>query len=108
MERLKHNWKRTPRHIRRPLVVVVGGLLIVLSALIGWIPGPGGMIPFLLGIAVLATEFTWAERLRDWILRILSHIGRLIRSYPVLSGVIGLIALGALAYIAYVFYNYVM
>lgn len=39
-----------------------------MSLFVGSIPGPGGIPVFLAGIAILASEFSWAERLRDLIL----------------------------------------
>ena len=44
-------------------VGVVGALLLVLAALTGWLPGPGGIPLFLIGMAVLASEFRWAHRI---------------------------------------------
>jgi Putative transmembrane protein (PGPGW) len=46
-------------------VGVLGGALVVLSVLTGWLPGPGGIPLFLAGLAVLASEFAWARRLLD-------------------------------------------
>lgn len=105
MQRFKHHWKRLPTRIRRPLVFLLGSLLIVLSALIGWVPGPGGMVPFLLGIAVLATEFAWAQRLRDAILERLKQAGKLARHRPFISAALGISGLAAIGLIAYVFYT---
>lgn len=106
MDHLKHRWKRVPSSLRRPLVLIVGFLLILLSLLIGWVPGPGGMIPFLLGIAVLATEFVWAERLRDIILHWLKEAGTYIRKYPKRSVALGLAGATIIAIAAYAFYKY--
>lgn len=47
----------------RIAVGVVGVLLIVLAGLTGWLPGPGGIPLAIAGLAVLATEFEWAQRL---------------------------------------------
>lgn len=42
----------------------MAGFAIMLIAIsIGWLPGPGGVPLFLVGLAVLATEFVWAARL---------------------------------------------
>lgn len=46
-------------------VAVVGGLLIVAAALTGWLPGPGGIPLALVGLAVLASEFTWAQKILE-------------------------------------------
>jgi len=51
------------RAIYRIVVGVVGILLIVLAALTGWLPGPGGIPLAIAGLAVLASEFEWAQRL---------------------------------------------
>ncbi|MEJ5868820.1 PGPGW domain-containing protein [Pseudokineococcus sp. 5B2Z-1] len=57
--------RRRPRVYRvyRVGVAVVGGLLLVAWALLSWLPGPGGIPLFLLALAVLSTEFSWARRL---------------------------------------------
>lgn len=85
MESLKKRWKRTPRHIRRPIILVIGSLLVLLSGAIGWLPGPGGIPLFLLGIAILASEFAWAERVRDGILGYIHAFGNLMRRRPLVA-----------------------
>jgi hypothetical protein len=59
--------KRNPatRRAYRFAVGTLGVLLIVLAGLTGWLPGPGGIPLALVGLAVLASEFEWAERLLD-------------------------------------------
>ena len=51
-------------------VGIVGGLLLIL-ALTGWLPGPGGIPLFIAGLAVLASEFEWAQRVlmrvKEWV-----------------------------------------
>lgn len=47
----------------RIAVGIAGFLLMVAAALTGWLPGPGGIPLFLMGLAVWASEFTWAHRL---------------------------------------------
>ena len=73
MARRKNWWKRLPEHIRKPLVLIVGVTLVVLSAFLGWIPGPGGIPLFLAGVAILATEYSWAERFKNYILRMIKN-----------------------------------
>lgn len=108
MQRFKRTWKRLPDKPRRILTLILGSLLIITSALIGWIPGPGGMIPFLLGIAILATEFEWAERFRDWVLGWLKRLGRYFRAHPFLSTAIVTVGLIAVFLLAYVFYMHIL
>ena len=50
-------------------VGIVGGLLLILAPLTGWLPGPGGIPLFIAGLAVLASEFEWAQvlmRVKEW------------------------------------------
>lgn len=61
---VKSWWKAIPQSVRRAAVFVVGMLLIIVSPIVGTIPGPGGIIVFLAGISILASEFDWAENLR--------------------------------------------
>lgn len=62
-------WRRkikadpTLRKVYRGAVGFVGVLLMVVAAGIGWLPGPAGIPLFLLGLAILASEFDWAHRL---------------------------------------------
>ena len=62
-------WRRrikadpTMRRVYRGVVGFVGVALMVLAASIGWLPGPAGIPLFLLGLAILASEFEWAHRL---------------------------------------------
>lgn len=62
-------WRRriksdpTMRKVYRGVVGFVGVLLMVVAAGIGWLPGPAGIPLFLLGLAILASEFDWAHRL---------------------------------------------
>lgn len=59
-------WKRNGRRVVTDLA---GYLLIVMSALTGWLPGPGG-IPLLLGgLGLLSINNVWAHNLREYILR---------------------------------------
>jgi uncharacterized protein (TIGR02611 family) len=44
-------------------VGLVGTFLVVLGFVSGPLPGPGGIPLVLLGLAVMASEFVWAERL---------------------------------------------
>lgn len=101
---MKEKWQRTPRHIRRPIVLVVGGFFVILSALTGWLPGPGGIPLFLIGIAILASEFTWAERFRDWVFGYVFAFGRWLRRHWVWTMLftITYVTLAVFAYQAYV------
>ncbi|TXG75998.1 hypothetical protein E6P97_04435 [Patescibacteria group bacterium] len=62
--RLHNWWKAVPKTVRKPIVFVFGMLCVVLSPVVGSIPGPGGIIVFLAGIGILASEFDWAENFK--------------------------------------------
>lgn len=80
MESLKRVWKRIPTPIRKPLVLMVGSAIVVAGIAMLALPGPGWAAIFL-GFAVLATEFAFAEKVRDWLviqLKRLIHKGKLL------------------------------
>ena len=102
MERLKKHWKRTPRRVRRPLVLVIGTFFVLLSGALGWLPGPGGIPLFLIGIAILASEFTWAERVRDRILGYVYQFGDFMRRQPLAAWsiiILGILCSASLLYL---------
>ncbi|WP_375432143.1 PGPGW domain-containing protein [uncultured Friedmanniella sp.] len=51
--------------VYRVAVAILGALLIGLGLATGWLPGPGGIPLVLLGLAVWASEFVWAQRLME-------------------------------------------
>lgn len=61
-------WKRQPKTVRQPFVLVFGLFLVIISPFTGVLPGPGGIPIFLLGIAILASEFDWADRVKKFVL----------------------------------------
>ena len=108
MQKFKHHWYRLPRSTRRPLVLIAGGLIIIVSGLIGWLPGPGGTVVFLLGIAVLATEFTWAERLRDWLMAKFRGVIDYLKKEPLKGWSAIIVTVAVLWLLAYAFYSFVI
>lgn len=104
MQKLKQKWFQVPRPVRRPIVFVVGWLLIIIAGSIGWIPGPGGVPVFLLGIAVLATEFTWADKVRRFFLGIIYRVSfwyRYHRGLGTFLLIVIIIVFGAITYKLY-------
>ncbi|MCC6547384.1 PGPGW domain-containing protein [Candidatus Sumerlaeota bacterium] len=53
----------TRKKLRKIAVFIGGFTLIILSVVVGVLPGPGFIILFPLGLSVLATEFPWAKNL---------------------------------------------
>jgi len=66
------------RGARRALVAVAGSALLVVGLLLLVLPGPGTPL-VLAALAVLATEFAWAERALD---RATAGLGRLVTRRP--------------------------
>jgi uncharacterized protein (TIGR02611 family) len=64
--------RRSVNHCYRVTVGMVGGLVVALGIVAIPLPGPGWLI-VLAGLFVLATEFTWAERLLEFTKR---HVTR--------------------------------
>ncbi len=85
---MKRHWKRVPSGIRRPVVLIVGTLFIIASVLTGWLPGPGGIPLFLVGIAILATEFEKAQKFRDVILGWVHTFGKWYRRNRILGTIL--------------------
>jgi uncharacterized protein (TIGR02611 family) len=57
---MKKIWQRLPHPLRWIFVASVGSLLVISGIVFLVLPGPG--IPLIIaGLAMLATEFTWAE-----------------------------------------------
>ena len=61
-ESILGQWRRLPHPIRWIGVATVGCTLIVVGVILLVLPGPG-LVLIALGVAVLATEFAWAERI---------------------------------------------
>lgn len=58
----------TPTWLRRPIVTLIGMVLIVVGIVLLVLPGPG-LLVMAFGLAVLATEYPAAQRLLDRIKR---------------------------------------
>ena len=51
-----------PSWVRRLIVFVIGSTILIAGLLMLVLPGPGILV-IIVGLAILATEFVWAERL---------------------------------------------
>jgi uncharacterized protein (TIGR02611 family) len=50
------------RHVKRVVVMIVGGLVLLAGVIMLVTPGPG-LVGIALGLGILSTEFAWARRL---------------------------------------------
>jgi uncharacterized protein (TIGR02611 family) len=69
------------RLLRRLVIGVVGFGVVVVGLLLVPLPGPGWAIVFA-GVALLGTEFSWAERLLQAVRRRLAPAGALLQRVP--------------------------
>jgi uncharacterized protein (TIGR02611 family) len=68
MQGIIKTWRKTPRAARRIIVFIVGVLCIIAGIFMLVLPGPGWATIFL-GLAILASEFDRAERVRAEVVR---------------------------------------
>ena len=73
METLKKGWYKVPAPIRKPLVFMVGFAVVCAGLVMLVTPGPGWAGIFL-GFAILATEFAFAVKVRDWLVGFLKSL----------------------------------
>ena len=68
MNTFTRGWQKVPRTVRKPLVFMVGFAVVAAGVAMLVLPGPGWAAIFL-GFAILATEFAFAEKARDWLVK---------------------------------------
>ena len=73
MEPLLKRWKQVPKAIRQPLIFMIGFAVVIGGIAMLVLPGPGWAAIFL-GFAILATEFAFAEKVRDWLVTELKRL----------------------------------
>jgi uncharacterized protein (TIGR02611 family) len=57
--------QKAKRHAKRVTIAIVGATVLLVGIVAIPYPGPGWLIVFA-GLTILATEFTWAQRLLDF------------------------------------------
>lgn len=70
--------KRLIRFWKVIVLDILGILFIIAAALTGWLPGPGGIPLFLIGLSLLAINHEWAERYIDTVKEYADRLGDLI------------------------------
>lgn len=66
LRRHRRRQSGTRGNLSRVLLLGLGIVLLLVTPVVGLIPGPGGIIVFALGAALLASESTIAARALDW------------------------------------------
>lgn len=66
-------------HFWSILILDTIGILFIIAALLtGWLPGPGGIPLFLIGLSLLAINHTWAQRYIDIVKKYAHKIGEVV------------------------------
>lgn len=73
MASLKQGWYKIPTTVRKPLIFIIGFAVVIAGIAMLALPGPGWAAIFL-GFAILATEFAFAEKVRDWLIQFLKNL----------------------------------
>lgn len=90
--------KRIIRFWKIIVIDTIGVALMILALLTGWLPGPGGIPLFIIGLSLLAIHHDWAQRYIDLLRKYADRLGDFIfinkpwlqRTYDV-TATIGLI-----------------
>lgn len=106
MSRLKQHWFSIPATVRKPIVLVIGLLIVIASPFTGVLPGPGGIPVFLIGVAILATEFEWARRIRDPILRWVQLAAHVWRRHTIIGTLIIILLACCFAGLSFLLFRY--
>lgn len=91
--------KRQHRPLYQRVAIDVAGFsLLLLAVLTGWLPGPGGIPLFLLGLGVLAINHEWAERmLKNFEAKRREYTDKYLMTSPAVSRTMDAVALVLLA-----------
>lgn len=57
------------------LLDTVGVMLMIAALLTGWLPGPGGIPLFIIGLSLLAINHAWAKRYNDLLRQYADRLG---------------------------------
>lgn len=60
------------------LLDTLGVLLMIAAVLTGWLPGPGGLPLFIIGLSLLAVHHSWAERYITLLKKYADKVGEMI------------------------------
>lgn len=101
-QRLLRNWRSLPGPLRKTIVLTIGVTLLLIGGMLAVLPGPF-TLPFVLAaIALLSTEFVWAERVlhtsRQAVDGAKTQLARLPAGVLVAATALALAAMGATGY----------
>ena len=101
-DRFLEKWGAVPTPLRKTVVLVIGATLLCIGGVLVVLPGPF-TLPFIIAaLAVLASEFIWAERVFDKGKDVTEHVVGRVRQVPlwiiIMVGVLVASGVAATAY----------
>jgi len=75
-------WRRVPRRVRRILVCILGGTIILLGLLLIVLPGPFTIPLIAAGAAILSTEYEWAKKIVELGEQKVKSGGTILKKFP--------------------------
>ncbi len=99
--------KRQNRHPFSRIAIDIAGFgLVIASPFLGWLPGPGGIPVFLLGLGILARNYDWAENLlKDFEKKRLDFVDKYLVGNKRVAWTIDLLCIGIIALAIFVYLN---
>lgn len=101
-ERFLAKWRAVPTPVRKTVVLVIGATLLAIGGVLVILPGPF-TLPFVVAsLAVLASEFVWAERIFERGKDVTEHVVGRVRQVPLWILIcVGLLVASGIAATAY-------
>jgi hypothetical protein len=69
---------RPPKVVEIAVLDTLGVALMIAALLLGWLPGPGGIPLFIVGLSLLAINHEWAERHKNLLKKYADRLGDII------------------------------
>ena len=82
-DKLYAKWKNVPGPLRKTIVLVIGITLLAIGGVLVILPGPF-TLPFVIAaLAILASEFVWAERIFAKGKQVSTHVVGKVKQVPI-------------------------
>lgn len=95
------------KQLNRVAIDTAGYLLIVMAALTGWLPGPGGVPLLIAGLGLLSINNKWAKDLREYVLK---HGGKILQiifpKHPIAQWAYDIVAVALFAVAVFLYWHH--